>query len=34
VPDSKEGPHSTWSINDDDELEVRGGNSFLHDNVD
>ena len=34
VPDSKEEPHSTWSINDDDELEVRGGNSFLHDNVD
>ncbi len=34
VPDSKEASHSTWSINDDDELEVRGGNSFLHDNVD
>jgi cell division protein FtsZ len=34
VPDSKETSHSTWSINDDDELEVRGGNSFLHDNVD
>ena len=34
VPNSKEEPHSTWSINDEDELEVRGGNSFLHDNVD
>ncbi len=34
VPDSGDATRSTWSINDEDELEVRGGNTFLHDNVD
>lgn len=35
VPSSEEQPRSTWSINDEDEIDMRGrGNSYLHDNVD
>lgn len=34
VPDSSEEARSKWTITDDDEPEVRAGNSFLHDNVD
>ena len=34
VPDSGENAMSRWTITDDDEPELREGNSFLHDNVD
>jgi len=34
VPDSEEQELSKWTISDDDEPEIRKGNSFLHDNVD
>lgn len=35
VPDAAESTRSTWSIGDEEEPEIRrGGNSFLHDNVD
>ena len=34
VPDSSEQARSKWTISDDEEPEIRAGNSFLHDNVD
>jgi len=34
VPDSSEQPMSKYTISDDEEPEIRPGNSFLHDNVD
>lgn len=34
VPDSAEPAMSKWTITDDEEPEIRSGNSFLHDNVD
>ncbi len=34
VPDSAEPAMSKWTISDDDDPELREGNSFLHDNVD
>jgi cell division protein FtsZ len=34
VPNSAEPALSQWTISDDDEGELRLGNSFLHDNVD
>lgn len=34
VPHSSESSFSKWTLNDEDELEMKKGNSFLHDNVD
>lgn len=34
VPNSDEPAMSKWTISDDDQPEIREGNSFLHDNVD
>jgi cell division protein FtsZ len=34
VPNSAEPAMSKWTISDDDDPELREGNSFLHDNVD
>lgn len=34
VPDSKHHDYSRWTISEDEEPEIRRGNSFLHDNVD
>ncbi len=34
VPDSSESSRSKWTISDEEEPELRSGNSFLHDNVD
>ncbi|PHN05218.1 cell division protein FtsZ [Flavilitoribacter nigricans] len=34
VPNSEEPALSKWTISDDDQPEIREGNSFLHDNVD
>lgn len=34
VPDSSEYNLSKWTISDDDEPEIRGNNSYLHDTVD
>ncbi len=34
VPDSADVEMSTWTLSDEDEPELREGNSFLHDNVD
>jgi cell division protein FtsZ len=34
IPHSSESEHSTWTLSDDEQPELRRGNSFLHDNVD
>ena len=34
VPDSAEPTYSKWTVSDDEEPQLRKGNSFLHDNVD
>lgn len=34
IPHSSESAYSTWTLSDDEQPELRRGNSFLHDNVD
>lgn len=34
VEHSSEKKHSTWTLGDEDELEIKDSNSYLHDNVD